>query len=243
MDGSRWMAAGHATGADAEAAGADAAATALGGRADAALLVVFGSDEMDLPALLRGIRRVTGPVPLIGCSTAGEITGSGPSDHGAVVLALGGPGFSVATAVAGADGPDGLRGAGTHVAGCVEKVADRPHRALLLLSDGLAGDQEELVRGAYGVVGDDSSVLRATDEACASAVGALGGRNPLGLLAFDCIARRGVLGEHGLPIEVERIAAHAAGGPVAGFYTYGEIARTTGTGGFHNQTLVVMAVA
>lgn len=32
------------------------------------------------------------------------------------------------------------------------------------------------------------------------------------------------------------------GAPVAGFYTYGEIARTSGTSGFHNQTLVVLAV-
>ena len=33
------------------------------------------------------------------------------------------------------------------------------------------------------------------------------------------------------------------GAPVAGFYTYGEIARTRGISGFHNQTLVVLAVA
>jgi hypothetical protein len=30
---------------------------------------------------------------------------------------------------------------------------------------------------------------------------------------------------------------------VAGFYTYGEIARTHGVSGFHNQTLVVLAFA
>ena len=31
--------------------------------------------------------------------------------------------------------------------------------------------------------------------------------------------------------------------PVAGFDTYGEIARTHGAGGFHNQTLVAVALA
>jgi hypothetical protein len=41
--------------------------------------------------------------------------------------------------------------------------------------------------------------------------------------------------------EVGRIAEFAAGAPVAGFYTYGEIARTRGVNGFHNQTLVVVA--
>jgi hypothetical protein len=30
---------------------------------------------------------------------------------------------------------------------------------------------------------------------------------------------------------------------VAGFHSYGEIARVHGSGGFHNQTLVVPAIA
>ena len=90
--------------------------------------------------------------------------------------------------------------------------------------------------------GDAESVLDATDRACADALGALGGAPPLGLLAFDCIARRGVLGD-GIRAEISRVADVAGGAPVAGFYTYGEIARTRGIGGFHNQTLVVLAVS
>src|ERR1700730_8415247 len=89
--------------------------------------------------------------------------------------------------------------------------------------------------------GDDDSVLVATDAACSQAVAALSGRAPLGFLAFDCIARRGVLGDEGIRKEVERIGSHSQGAPVAGFYTYGEIARTRGVSGFHNQTLVVLA--
>jgi hypothetical protein len=63
------------------------------------------------------------------------------------------------------------------------------------------------------------------------------------MLAFDCIARRGVLGDEGIRLEVNRIAEHAPGAQVAGFYTYGEIARIRGMTGFHNQTLVVLAVS
>jgi hypothetical protein len=91
--------------------------------------------------------------------------------------------------------------------------------------------------------GDDDSVLAATDAACREALAALNGQAPIGMLAFDCIARRGVLGPDGIKREVDRIAEHAAPGPVAGFYTYGEIARTRGVNGFHNQTLVVLALA
>jgi hypothetical protein len=69
------------------------------------------------------------------------------------------------------------------------------------------------------------------------------GQSPRGVLAFDCIARRGVLGDEGIQTEVARITENVQGGPVAGFYSYGEIARTRGVSGFHNQTLVVMAVS
>jgi hypothetical protein len=63
------------------------------------------------------------------------------------------------------------------------------------------------------------------------------------MLAFDCIARRGVLGDAGIRSEIGRLAASAGGAPVAGFYTYGEIARTRGMSGFHNQTLVMLSIA
>jgi hypothetical protein len=90
--------------------------------------------------------------------------------------------------------------------------------------------------------GDAASVLEATDGACDDALASLDGHLPVGLLAFDCIARRGVLGE-GIEDEIDRIAQKGGEAPVAGFYTYGEIARTRGISGFHNQTLVVLAVA
>jgi hypothetical protein len=90
--------------------------------------------------------------------------------------------------------------------------------------------------------GDERSVLDASDAACDDAIAALDGAAPLGLIVFDCIARRGVLGEDGIRREVDRIAGHCGGAPVGGFYTYGEIARTHGISGFHNETLVVLAL-
>jgi hypothetical protein len=90
--------------------------------------------------------------------------------------------------------------------------------------------------------GDARSVLEATDAAGGDALAALDGQRPLGMLAFDCIARRGVLGDEGIRAEIDRLATIAPGAPVAGFYTYGEIARTRGLRGFHNQTLVVLSI-
>ena len=356
--------------------------------AEPALLIVFASVRYDLAALLEGIAERAGGVPVVGCSTAGEIAAAGPGDAGVVVTALGGPGFSIHTTLARGTKED-LRKAGAEAAACAATVSSMPHRVLMLLTDGLAGDQSEIVRGAYGVVGagvplvggcagddlrmqathqfygtevltdavigaaigsdaplgigvrhgwrpvgepmlvtqsadnrvhciddrpaldvylerldappavrddagafthfaqthplglagrsgepqvrfvsdagfedrslgciaevpqgrlawlmegDDASVLAAADAACADALAPLEGQRPLGLIAFDCIARRGVLGEQGVRNEIERVAESGLGAPVAGFYTYGEIARTRGFTGFHNQTLVVLAI-
>ena len=91
--------------------------------------------------------------------------------------------------------------------------------------------------------GDSDSVLSATQAACSDALTGLDGNAPVGLFAFDCIARRGVLGDSGIRTEIDMVARSAGDVPVAGFYTYGEIARTRGVTGFHNQTLVVLAVS
>lgn len=384
----RWMGVGQATDDASELAGRTAAEAALLGRS-AQLVIVFCSERYDLPALLSGVRSQSGDAQVIGCSTAGEIATAGASEAGVVVLALGGEGFSIQTALASGAASD-LHGAGATAASCMAAIADRPYRILLLLTDGLAGDQQEVVRGAYSVAGasiplvggcagddlkmrathqlygdsvvsdavigaaigsdaplgigvrhgwrrvgepllvtrsannrvyelddrpaldaylerlgapaearlspeaftqfaqthplglnrrsgeeqvrfvagadfddrslgciaevpqgglawlmegDADSVLAATDAACADALAALSGHPPLGLVAFDCIARKGVLGGLGVTDEVARVAHHANGAPVAGFYTYGEIARTQGVSGFHNQTLVVLALS
>jgi hypothetical protein len=383
----RWFGVGSAQGLEC-GAGARAAAEALLD-ADAKLLMVFCSQGHDLPALLREVALNAPDVPLIGCTTAGEIAASGPRDASVVVAALGGDGFAVETAHA-ANASRSLREAGATVARCVPTRDDLMHKVLLLLTDGLAGDQQEIIRGAYGVLGasvplvggcagddlkmtrtyqfhgdavltdavvaagiasdaplgigvrhgwrrigepmlvtasaghhvytlddrpaldmylehvgpetpeerngealarlalthplglsrpsgeeqvrfigggdfderslsciaevpqgalvwimegDAGSVLSATDAAAADSLAALDGHSPLGMLAFDCIARRGVLRDDGIQAEIDRLATLAAGAPVAGFYTYGEIARTRGLRGFHNQTLVVLSLA
>ena len=384
----RWVGVGYSDLTDGRAAG-DAAATTALREQDARLLVVFCSDSYDLESLLGAINERSGGVPLIGCSTAGQIGPDGPGDASVVVTALGGSGFSVATAFSPrASGR--LREAGAEVGACINALESRPHRVLMLLSDALGGDQQEVIRGAYGVAGasiplvggcagddfkmqatyqfygnrvlqdsvvgaglasdsplgigvhhgwkrlgepvlvtrsggnrvytlddrpaldvylerhdapeeartdaaafnafaitrplglsrrsaeegvrlvagadfeerslsmiaevpqdglawfmggDEESVLGATDRACAAALGAIGDRRPLGLLTFDCAARRGVLGDEGIVREIERVTRQADGAPVAGFYSYGEIARTSGVSGFHNQTIVVLAVS
>lgn len=90
---------------------------------------------------------------------------------------------------------------------------------------------------------DPDGVRDATDAACREALAALGDDAPLALVAFDCNARLQILGEDGARDEVARMAEHAGDAALTGWYTFGEIARTRGTAGFHQQTLVVLALA
>jgi hypothetical protein len=89
--------------------------------------------------------------------------------------------------------------------------------------------------------GDVESSIAAAEGACADAMAALDGP-PIGLVAFDCAGRRRFLGDEGIADEVTSMSRIAQGAPLSGFYTYGEIARTHGISGFHNQTIVVLAL-
>ena len=147
------MAVGRSDNPDARTAGAEAIKAALDrGGADLRLVICFAADRYDGAELIAGVRSLAKDAPLIGCSTAGEIASTGPGDAGVVVTALGGAGFHVATRLAENVSHD-LRGAGSAVADALSEISTQPHRVLLLLADGLAGDQQEIVRGAYAVAG------------------------------------------------------------------------------------------
>jgi hypothetical protein len=95
---------------------------------------------------------------------------------------------------------------------------------------------------AFLTEGDFDSVLGAAAQSTEAAMAALEGTPPVGLLLFDCVSRRSVFSEARVQEETDLIAQCSGGIPMAGFYTYGEIARTRGSGGFHNQTLVTLAI-
>ena len=73
--------------------------------------------------------------------------------------------------------------------------------------------------------------------------GGLGGKTPLGVLAFDCGARRDKLGPDGIEDEAQAMRTVLGSTPYAGFYTSGEIARVRGSLGTHQLTLVTLALA
>jgi hypothetical protein len=192
---SRWFGVGCSSAADTEQAAREAATAAVAGR-EPALLVAFSSTAHDLDVVPGAVRRAAGGgTPLIGGTTGGEIAGEQAGSGRLVVVALGGPGLSVRTARGSLKA--GARAAGVAAAAGVHEV-DHPHRTLVLLSDGLAGERSEIVRGAYSVAGatvplvgggaaDDLAMTRThqffDDEVLTDAVvaAALGSEAPIGV--------------------------------------------------------------
>ena len=152
----RWMGVGMSSSQDGAAAVREAIAAAAEGR-DAALIMLFVTPTLDLQVVADTAQTVVAEgVEVIGCTTSGEIAGEHAGSDGLVAVALGGPGLTVRTALGAlADGP---RDAGRAAAQALVGV-DRPHRALLMLSEGLTGSRSEVVRGAYSVTGADVSLV------------------------------------------------------------------------------------
>lgn len=153
----RWVGVDSSADADLRRAGAQAATGALAGR-PAELVLVFCTSGLDAEQVLAGVCSVVDDrTPVVGGTTMGEVS---PADDtvaalvdrpGVTVLALGGPGFQVTTMVA-RDASAHRRESGIAAAAAMAPI-DRPHRALLMIADGLTEKQHELVRGAYAAVG------------------------------------------------------------------------------------------
>lgn len=146
----RWMGVGRSSLSDSRAAAAEAVGAAQTGP-DPKLMIVFAAITHDAAAVLAGVAEAAPGVPVIGCTTHGEIGPGGPADGTVTVAALGGAGLQVSTCVA-EDVTGRQAEAGYEVAGCVQRV-DLPHRVLMLLTDGLVRDQESIVRGCYRALG------------------------------------------------------------------------------------------
>lgn len=96
--------------------------------------------------------------------------------------------------------------------------------------------EQSVVQVMAGDVGD---LVEAAGRAATDALGQLT-TPPRGGLVFSCTGRVAPLGTQ-LAAEKAAISAGLSGAPVAGFFTYGEFARVTGSTGFHNATVVVLA--
>ena len=123
-------------------------------------VLLFSSADRDLDGLAQALSQRFGPIPVVGCTTSGEIAETGYLDDGIVALALAAPDFHVAaeridnlSSFNIADGSElvrrGLRR--------LERAAPHLNRSnifSLLLIDGLSRAEEAVVSSLHGVLGE-----------------------------------------------------------------------------------------
>jgi hypothetical protein len=155
---------------DSFAAGKEAAVKALRdiGARPLGLSLVFASARYDPRKLLMGIKSALGQVPLVGCTTAGEITPMGPLEGSAAVMVLSSEivkaGVGVGRGVRRNPEEAGrrairsaLKDLGYPALGLVisleEKLPGYAPFFVLMFPDGLSGKEEDLVGGITDVLG------------------------------------------------------------------------------------------
>lgn len=90
--------------------------------------------------------------------------------------------------------------------------------------------------------GEPESMANAARDAAEEAKKHLAGEEAAGVILFDCVCR-GMIFKDQFQQEIDAVRDVFGDVPIAGFLTYGEIARYKGTmGGWHNTTAVVLAI-
>jgi small ligand-binding sensory domain FIST len=114
------------------------------------ILLLFATVGHDIPALLSGIREVTGDVPLVGCSGAGVFSrhGADEATHSAAMMGIAAPGLRFAPFLV--DGlsadPEAIgRKIGRRVA--LENIPEDAAHFVMLLPDGLTVNGDRLLAG------------------------------------------------------------------------------------------------
>jgi hypothetical protein len=121
------------------------------------------------------------------------------------------------------------------------------HHARAPVSVGPKGELNlvaDIMQGAQVCIldGEPDAMVAAAGRAAEQARASLQGLEVAGVLVFDCICR-GMILKEGFQNEIDAVARVFPGVPVAGFLTYGEIARFRGKlDGWHNTTTVVVAI-
>jgi hypothetical protein len=126
--------------------------------APANLIWAFGAASYDQQRLLSGIASVAGGVPLLGCTTDGEISTSGLSNDSLVVMAMASDRIRFHLAAVEHLSKDSYA-AGIRLA---EQLRHLTFNYLQIFSDGLSGNASRIIQGIQEVLGDGVQIAGGT---------------------------------------------------------------------------------
>jgi hypothetical protein len=146
---------------DSATAGKEAAVSALSVFKDQSpdAAIVFASQRLRHEKLLGGIQSVIGDIPLVGGTTAGEISTHGLGNETIVLCLIASDTLSFHTA--------SVRGMRTDEEDCGRRLAKKitknlsiaDAKSLILFPDGLGGDGVSLLKGVQSVLGSDFEIV------------------------------------------------------------------------------------
>lgn len=119
---------------------------------ETSLAVVFSSVALDQEKLLAGVNAALGGAPVIGCSTAGEITDSGVHEESVIALVMQSSAITFSPGCASGVKKDARAAGKTFAEAIMSK--DPNVRAIMMMPDVLAGSGSSMVEGVLSVVGE-----------------------------------------------------------------------------------------
>ncbi|MFH1562095.1 MAG: FIST N-terminal domain-containing protein [Nitrospirota bacterium] len=146
---------------DAFSAGAKAAQMAMektNGRADA--VFVFSAVKYDQEKMLEGVHSIIKNVPLVGCSTDGEITTDGYKEDSVSLMVLNSDELSFSMGYGFEANIDARKtGQDTAQMALDKRVDEKQPAIFFLFGDGVKANGAELVRGAQVVLGEEFHIV------------------------------------------------------------------------------------
>lgn len=123
------------------------------GKDTAQLLIVFSSVVFNQEEMLQGVLEAARGIPLIGCSTAGEIVTNGPSKKTVAVMAISAQGVQFNLGL-GQNIKESALAAGSQLGeNLLSQTKDG--KLVIMLPDGLAGNGADIVRGLQNALGEN----------------------------------------------------------------------------------------
>jgi hypothetical protein len=141
-------------------AGREAATEALGKhRTSPEVLIVFGSPRFDHSQLLAGISSAAGDMPMVGGTTAGEISTSGFSTQSVVIMGLSSDTLDFATGI-GLNMSRDEKGCGAALVDDIgNNISLKEALSLLIFPDGMGGDGLKVIEGIHSVLGTGFEIV------------------------------------------------------------------------------------
>lgn len=123
------------------------------------ILFVFAAREYDCNELLKGVYSVSGTIPMIGGTTAGELSTKGFSTNTVVVLALNSDSLEFTTGIGVKMSEDELQCGKTLVDDLLKKQTLEDALSLLVFPDGLGGDGCKVLDGINSALPDKLEII------------------------------------------------------------------------------------